>query len=97
MDFLNNIYDFFFSSLLGGLEIKNISELEGFLDYSSTILNVLAWLKLFIPVEVVLLLLSLTTLYYISRFAWAMVKIIRSLIIDNNSLISLFTGFTGGS
>jgi hypothetical protein len=92
MDFLTNVFDSILSSLLSGFDLKNISELETFLQFSGDVVIIFEWVKLFLPLEVIGTLFALTAIYYVTRFVWAIIKIIKSAISGNNSLISLFNG-----
>jgi hypothetical protein len=92
MSFLTKIFDYLFSYFITGFDVSNIADLETLLTVGSDVLVVFSWVKLFIPVQVIGILLGLTTMYYVVRFVWALIKIVRSVIIGNNSFVSLFKG-----
>jgi hypothetical protein len=92
MGFLTKIYDVIFSNAMSVSEITSISDLNNFLTITNDILVIFGWIKLFLPMDIIRILVVLTSIYYFTRFTWASIKIVRSGIIGNNSFLTMFTG-----
>jgi hypothetical protein len=75
-----------------GIDFASISDLETALSITNDVLVIFGWAKLLLPMEVISILFVLTSIYYFTRFTWAIIRIIRSSIIGNNSFLKMFTG-----
>jgi hypothetical protein len=67
--FINSIFLRILAILGHTGESFSTGALNDFLEVSTDVLNVFSWVNLIVPVDVVLVLLSLTALYYIYRVA----------------------------